>query len=104
MLIPGDKREMTEFIEKASQRSRIHLELCLPSGHLTVPSKHLYELIYNRLSTDLLLWEPAQTGECTTDTPLASLTDHILIGQAAFTMCKSNLNVGKSLKQHKYFA
>lgn len=48
---------MTEFIEEGTRNSRIQIEIGLPCASVQIPSKYLYELIYNRFNTDLLLWE-----------------------------------------------
>uniref|UniRef100_A0A8C5N3S7 Autophagy related 2B n=1 Tax=Leptobrachium leishanense TaxID=445787 RepID=A0A8C5N3S7_9ANUR len=58
MVMPGDAGEMNEFQEKTINNSHYILELALPSVHLTLPNKPFYEKLYNRLSNDLLLWEP----------------------------------------------
>ncbi|XP_053553473.1 autophagy-related protein 2 homolog B isoform X2 [Bombina bombina] len=58
MVMPGDAIEMTEFQEKAINNSHYVLELTLPSVYLTLPNKTFYEKLYNRISNDLLLWEP----------------------------------------------
>jgi hypothetical protein len=48
LVIPGNKKEINDFIEFASKQSRIHVDLVLPKATLSVPSKHFYELLYNR--------------------------------------------------------
>ncbi|XP_053331236.1 autophagy-related protein 2 homolog B [Spea bombifrons] len=58
MVMPGDAVEMTEFQEKAIGNSHYILELTLPSVFLMLPNKDFYEKLYNRVSNDLLLWEP----------------------------------------------
>ncbi|XP_037756842.1 autophagy-related protein 2 homolog B isoform X1 [Chelonia mydas] len=58
MVMPGDAVEMTEFQDKAISNSHYVLELMLPNVHLTLPNKTFYEKLYNRISNDLLLWEP----------------------------------------------
>ncbi|KAM8921116.1 autophagy-related protein 2 homolog B isoform 2-T2 [Pelodytes ibericus] len=58
MVMPGDTVEMTEFQEKAISNSHYILELTLPSVYLMLPNKSFYEKLYNRVSNDLLLWEP----------------------------------------------
>uniref|UniRef100_A0A8C6ZBP3 Autophagy related 2B n=1 Tax=Nothoprocta perdicaria TaxID=30464 RepID=A0A8C6ZBP3_NOTPE len=58
MVMPGDVIEMTEFQDKTISNSHYVLELTLPNIHLTLPSKNFYEKLYNRISNDLLLWEP----------------------------------------------
>uniref|UniRef100_A0A670ZVP6 Autophagy related 2B n=1 Tax=Pseudonaja textilis TaxID=8673 RepID=A0A670ZVP6_PSETE len=58
MVMPGDAVEMTEFQDKAINNSHYVLELMLPNVYLTLPNKSFYEKLYNRISNDLLLWEP----------------------------------------------
>uniref|UniRef100_A0A8D0C9M2 Autophagy related 2B n=1 Tax=Salvator merianae TaxID=96440 RepID=A0A8D0C9M2_SALMN len=58
MVMPGDVVEMTEFQDKAISNSHYVLELTLPNVSLTLPNKSFYEKLYNRISNDLLLWEP----------------------------------------------
>ncbi|XP_034962402.2 autophagy-related protein 2 homolog B isoform X1 [Zootoca vivipara] len=58
MVMPGDALEMTEFQDKAISNSHYVLELMLPNVYLTFPNKTFYEKLYNRISNDLLLWEP----------------------------------------------
>ncbi|CAL9686608.1 unnamed protein product [Knipowitschia caucasica] len=58
MVIPGDVAEMTDFQEKTMNNSRFILELCFPNVQLAFPSKTFYEKLHNRISNDLLLWEP----------------------------------------------
>lgn len=58
MVIPGDKDEMNNFMECATDSSRIQIELHVPVLHLILPTKHVYEILYNRINSDLLLWEP----------------------------------------------
>ncbi|XP_075401574.1 autophagy-related protein 2 homolog A isoform X2 [Tenrec ecaudatus] len=59
MVIPGDPEEMRAFQNRTLALSRCSLEVSLPSAHIFLPSKELYETIYNRINNDLLMWEPA---------------------------------------------
>lgn len=59
LIIPGDRIEMANFIESSIRTSRLRLELFVPTVSLQLVSKHIYELLYNRINTDLLLWEPS---------------------------------------------
>ncbi|KAK6635316.1 hypothetical protein RUM44_000567 [Polyplax serrata] len=59
LIIPGDSAEIADFIDVASLNTRVKLDITLPTGSVVLPSKHLYEVIYNRISNDLLLWEPS---------------------------------------------
>ncbi|XP_014663890.1 PREDICTED: autophagy-related protein 2 homolog B-like isoform X2 [Priapulus caudatus] len=96
MVMPGDKQEMMEFQDKAAVRTEIVLELNLPNVNVFLPSKDLYELIYNRLCNDLFLWEslaPApkeKSDHCISMAPL-SLASHLLPKSEYFSLCKSAL-------------
>ncbi|XP_052865344.1 autophagy-related protein 2 homolog A [Anopheles cruzii] len=59
LTLPGDTEEMNTFCACAMKRSKLQIRIDLPVVSLQLKSKHLYELIYNRISTDLLLWEPS---------------------------------------------
>lgn len=59
MVIPGDPEEMRTFQRRALAQSRCSLEVVFPSAHVFLPSKGVYENIYNRINNDLLMWEPA---------------------------------------------
>ena len=49
IILPGTKEEIGEFIEGACRNALIQLNVTLPSITIQLPSKHLYEVIYNRL-------------------------------------------------------
>lgn len=51
MVMPGDKQEMLEFQEKTAVRTELVLELTLPNVNVFLPSRDLFELIYNRYIT-----------------------------------------------------
>ncbi|XP_076234909.1 autophagy-related 2 [Calliopsis andreniformis] len=59
LIIPGSREEMLEFMDEGIRGSRIQLEINFPCVSVQIPSKHLYELLYNRFNTDLFLWEPS---------------------------------------------
>lgn len=59
LTIPSEKEEVLEFVENTLKNVQLHIEIHLPDVQLILPSKHIYEVIYNRLITDLLLWEPS---------------------------------------------
>lgn len=48
LVIPGDKAEISDFIDVASVNTKIKLDISLPTASMVFPSKHLYEVIYNR--------------------------------------------------------
>ncbi|CAH2045147.1 unnamed protein product, partial [Iphiclides podalirius] len=58
LIVPGTEEEMTEFTTSSVENSSIHLDFNLPILSLQLESKQLYEIIYNRINSDLLLWEP----------------------------------------------
>ncbi|XP_066992632.2 autophagy-related protein 2 homolog A [Anabrus simplex] len=102
LVIPGDKQEMAEFIEYASRNCHVQLEINLPSASAQLISKHIYELIYNRINTDMFLWEPAAPkpktaspaelyggkGQGSIDLASTLLQESLY---PAFTMCKSGV-------------
>lgn len=59
LTLPGDAEELDAFCTAAMKLSRLQLRIDLPVVSLQLKSKHLYEVIYNRISTDLLLWIPS---------------------------------------------
>nr|XP_030689555.1 autophagy-related protein 2 homolog A isoform X2 [Globicephala melas] len=59
MVIPGDPEEMRNFQSRALALSRCSVEVVLPGAHVFLPSKEVYESLYNRINNDLLMWEPA---------------------------------------------
>ncbi|KAL3873570.1 hypothetical protein ACJMK2_036667 [Sinanodonta woodiana] len=58
MVLPADKEELKEFQEKSLSNTKMSLDISLPNVCLFLPSKQFYEILYNRLNNDLLLWEP----------------------------------------------
>ena len=48
MVIPGDPEEMRTFQNRALALSRCSLEVILPAAHIFLPSKEVYESLYNR--------------------------------------------------------
>ncbi|CAG4954291.1 unnamed protein product [Parnassius apollo] len=58
LIVPGTEEEMAEFTNSSVENSSIHLDFNLPILSLQLESKQLYEIIYNRINSDLLLWEP----------------------------------------------
>uniref|UniRef100_A0A674I7J2 Autophagy related 2A n=1 Tax=Terrapene triunguis TaxID=2587831 RepID=A0A674I7J2_9SAUR len=97
MVIPGDPEEMADFQAKTVAASQYALEVTLPSVHIFLPSKEIYESIYNRINNDLLMWEPASPFLCSSGpaggaTPGAFFPSHPhppKYWQDNFKMCKS---------------
>lgn len=48
MVIPGDPEEMRTFQSRTLAMSRCTLDVIMPSAHIFLPSKEVYESIYNR--------------------------------------------------------
>ncbi|XP_027628218.1 autophagy-related protein 2 homolog A isoform X1 [Tupaia chinensis] len=72
MVIPGDPEEMRTFQNRTLALSRCSVEVVLPGAHIFLPSKEVYESLYNRINNDLLMWEPADllpTPDLTTHPP-----------------------------------
>ncbi|CAM4578212.1 unnamed protein product [Lepidochelys olivacea] len=97
MVIPGDPEEMADFQAKTVAASQYTLEVTLPSVHIFLPSKEVYESIYNRINNDLLMWEPASPLLCSSGSaggaaPGAFFPSHLpppKYWQDNFKMCKS---------------
>ncbi len=48
-----------EALDFGRRHNNILVDLRFNSVSLVVPSKHTYEVIYNRLGNDLILWKPS---------------------------------------------
>ncbi|XP_020295971.1 autophagy-related protein 2 homolog B isoform X2 [Pseudomyrmex gracilis] len=96
LIIPGNRQEMLEFIEAALHGSRVQLEINLPCASVQIPSKRIYEQLYNRFNTDLFLWEPSAPRP-----KYSNIESHIGLDLAStllqepayarFSMCKSGI-------------
>lgn len=105
LLIPGETEEMNKFCDEAMKFSKVQIKVYLPVISVQLKSKHLYEVIYNRIITDFLMWEssvpkmspPSQSlyRSCDPSQFLsnAGMMDSIY---APFAMCKSNINFESS--------
>ncbi|XP_021007108.1 autophagy-related protein 2 homolog A isoform X2 [Mus caroli] len=82
MVIPGDPEEMRTFQSRTLALSRCTLDVIMPSAHIFLPSKEVYESIYNRINNDLLMWEPADLLPTSNAAAQPS-------GSSGFKMCKS---------------
>ncbi|CAG9820878.1 unnamed protein product [Phaedon cochleariae] len=98
LIIPGDKHEIDEFVKSTSASSKIQVEVFIPMISLQFPSKHVYEIIYNRINNDLLLWTPSAPKPKTNvfDNPTYSTfcpagKNVIADGHDTFAMCKSGI-------------
>ncbi|XP_046401930.1 autophagy-related protein 2 homolog B isoform X2 [Ischnura elegans] len=75
LIIPGDKQEMSDFIDQASHNSRFKLDINLPCTTMQLSSKHFYEVLYNRINTDLMLWEPSAPSQSSVTSPPCGAAD-----------------------------
>jgi len=48
-VVPGSREEIMEFVENTNATAKVYLDINVPFLFVTLPSKHLYETIYNRL-------------------------------------------------------
>ncbi|KAJ8968662.1 hypothetical protein NQ314_002185, partial [Rhamnusium bicolor] len=99
LILPGEKHEMEEFIKSTMKSSKIHVDIYLPMISIQLKSKHIYELIYNRINNDLLLWEPSAPKPKTNiyENPNGSnygaFSGNLIVdGQDTFAMCKSGIH------------
>ncbi|CAH0551837.1 unnamed protein product [Brassicogethes aeneus] len=92
LVIPGDKEEIDEFIKNASDCTQIMVDIFLPTVSMQLIDKHTYELIYNRINNDLLMWKPSAPKPKTYEKSVyAPVSTTIFEGQEVFSMCKSGI-------------
>ncbi|KAG7163547.1 autophagy-related protein 2 homolog A-like [Homarus americanus] len=106
--IPADKEEVLEFMENILKNVQLHIEIHLPNVQLILPSKHIYEVVYNRLVSDLLLWEPSapkpashsnrnlNVAQGGLDLASVFMNESIYQSTTQFTMCTSANAAGGS--------
>lgn len=101
VITPADKAQLKKFADKAGSNCRLLLDFSLPLVELYVPDKHFYEILYNRLTMDMVLWEPAVPqptwhGEGAAGAKFAPFDVSSQLVQEgscfqAFSMCRSGL-------------
>lgn len=47
-IVPGSREEIMEFVEHTNSNAKVYLDINVPCVFVTLPSKHIYETIYNR--------------------------------------------------------
>ncbi|VVC35435.1 Vacuolar protein sorting-associated protein 13, N-terminal domain,Vacuolar protein sorting-associated [Cinara cedri] len=89
-VVPGSREEIMEFVEYTNSNAKVYLDINLPCVFITLPSKHIYETIYNRFTNDLFFWSPSfpTPASCGDD---ASKLTNILDRTRYFTPCKSGI-------------
>ncbi|KAL7049279.1 hypothetical protein ACKWTF_003650 [Chironomus riparius] len=104
LLMPGDKEEMKHFCDNAFKFSKIQVKLDLPIVVVQLKSKHFYEVFYNRIISDILMWEssvpknkPPEVIVPQKKQPESLMTAGMMDSiYAPFTMCKSHINFESS--------
>ena len=48
MVLPSDREEVQEFIERSVGSTRLEVKIHLPHACLLLPDKHFFEVLYNR--------------------------------------------------------
>ena len=48
LLMPGDKQDVSEFLERAVSNTKLHLDLNIPNVNVFLPDRDFFEVIYNR--------------------------------------------------------
>lgn len=100
LLMPGTQEEMSKFQEETVSTSRVHVECTFPRFDVNLHTKEVFENIYNRLASDLLLWEPMAPSPADRPDPFGfsvstglDLASQILQAQGPdrFVMCRSGL-------------
>ncbi|GIX76500.1 autophagy-related protein 2 homolog B [Caerostris extrusa] len=54
---PADKETIIHFTDQIISKSEYFYEFSFPTVNMVLPSKEFFELLYNRLGNDLLLWQ-----------------------------------------------
>ncbi|TMS36037.1 hypothetical protein L596_003303 [Steinernema carpocapsae] len=54
----GEREELMDFGETCRSKSNLQMNINVPTLNVLLPSHMFFEIIYNRLLNDLLLWQP----------------------------------------------
>ncbi|XP_050544499.1 autophagy-related protein 2 homolog B [Daktulosphaira vitifoliae] len=88
-VVPGSREEIMEFVNITNTSATIFLDINLPCVFVTLPSKHLYETIYNRFTNDLFFWSPSFPTAASCINNLNKLSN--LETTRYFSPCKSGI-------------
>ncbi|KAK2706752.1 hypothetical protein QYM36_014703, partial [Artemia franciscana] len=92
ILLPSDPSILSKLSDSLSRNSLVHLNIYCPNVVISIESKQIYEMVYNRLATDLALWEP-----CAPSTkPKTEAVTNQDLGISPFVLCKSGLMASDS--------
>ena len=83
--MPGSRPEMELFEKGVKENSRLSLEFSIPELLIYLQDKQFFEVLYNRIFTDLCLWTPG----C----PVVQETN-IKLEPEIFKMCTSTAHRG----------
>uniref|UniRef100_A0A8R1XUQ5 Autophagy-related protein 2 n=1 Tax=Onchocerca volvulus TaxID=6282 RepID=A0A8R1XUQ5_ONCVO len=86
IIVVGNTKEMLEFGENCLSNARINCELTIPVLRIHLPSRHYYEVIYNRVLNDLSMWQPSSPVFNSSDRP----RDMESSGDGLFELCRSS--------------
>lgn len=109
----GSRQELKEFAQHCAENTEVYLALRIPKLRLWLPSKHFYEVLYNRLANDLPLWSPSSPfyhqksayenmlGSTNCSVHVAGLYKSAMQSMVGenFTLCKSQRPYGKKSVQ-----
>ena len=97
VVLPASPDEMSLYEDHVSSSSHFCLSVSIPSINIHIPSKGFLESLYNRISMDLLLWQPASPAAVEKATARSVFYSSADILQPAMTkddkfkLCKSVL-------------
>jgi len=103
LVMPGSVAEMMNFQETASATSKLLLNFNFPELRLNLLDKSTFELIYNRLFNDLLMWETSAPTAVETASVAYSQLQNIHVNLSSqigfpsnqkFFMCRSGIKDG----------
>ena len=58
VLTPGDRLHLKKYLEGADSSAQLYFELFVPTVDIRFQSKQQFELLYNRIANDLILFKP----------------------------------------------
>lgn len=96
IILPASKEEINKFINEALENAKFQIDIVLPYIHIDFSSKNLYEVLYNRFSSDVSLWQ-SSASKITPMNLHSSDIDNIFPKPFfcnSFSMCKSGLQLG----------
>uniref|UniRef100_A0A667ZKG5 Autophagy related 2A n=1 Tax=Myripristis murdjan TaxID=586833 RepID=A0A667ZKG5_9TELE len=91
MVIPADAEEMCQFQAQGVAQCQCAMDISLPLAYVLLPSKQAFQSIYNRISNDLLMWEPPPPPPPSAHSPHAGHR-HL---DSEFQLCKSAFRLGE---------